>query len=117
MNQTDLWKQVQPTITLIEDVRKSLRITNVKLESTKKDYGEGEVDTLRFSSTVTMEDGKPVEKAFNTTSKPFLKEFKRVFEKEIPQLIQYPETFINLSIKKKGSGNKTTYDIERVVPQ
>ena len=97
-------KMQTPYIALLPNVRKNLWV-----------YGFHEVvlnfngkDIDGFKLLVNMEDGESVDKYFESTSKKLWEQISPIFEKYADKDV------IGLSIKKKGAGNETIYDVEEL---
>lgn len=86
---------------------KKLLINGWKLVKCKKTFGDNTEERVEFRSLVLQEDGKKVEKEFNTVSNRLKAELKKVLENKDPQ-----QDVVALSIIKVGESFDTKYAVE-----
>ena len=91
-----------------EDDQKNIVIKNWKLVETEKEFNNKKETKIEFQSDCVEENGKKVEKVFNTTSNRLKKKLREVLEKKDAS------TEVKLSILMIGKAFDVRYSVKEV---
>ncbi len=94
-------------VLLEQDKRKTVVITNWKLQKTDK-WGKDKFgnDKVEFGADVVEEDNKECNKKWTSTSWKLINKLKPILS------VRDPTTEVRLSVKRIGDKTDTTYDLE-----
>lgn len=95
-------------IKLENEATKEIGIRNVKLMKMNKSFKEGEEakPVVELQADCFWEDGKPVEKTFNTVSNPL--------KTKLEPLLKGKTGDVYMSIFKLGTGRNTNYSVKEL---